>query len=111
MFSNGSPILPIGKVNLTDGKNAMFGTVWNCWSANAEYTNILVKEGDKQRVVHSSGSVKEKAGDAMRLRHDQTGAAIGGNWTVVGTYPHTEDGLRQIAAASGKKSLSFATFK
>jgi hypothetical protein len=121
----GSPILPIGTVNLTTGANQMFGVIWNGWEEDPKAVNILLAarsypgahpgtggaQPSQMRVVHSSGSVGEKEGDVMRLIHDQTRRPIGDEWTVVGSFPHTKEGLAQLKAKSGKSSLSFATFK
>lgn len=118
-------ILPIGKVNLTTAANAMFGTMWNCWEEDAGASNILVREvvwkaqrpglsgqEEKFKVVHTSGSAEAwVAGDTLLLRHDQTGRSIGGDWTVVGTVPHTVEGLKKLKELSGKAALAFATFK
>lgn len=113
--NGGCAILPIGIVNLTTAKNAMFGTMWDCWEESEKATNILVKEYQGKivyRVIHTSGSGEDYlAGDTMSLRHDQTGSRIGFQWTVVGTAPHTKEGLLQLKKLSGKTSLAFSTFK
>ena len=112
------PILPIGKVNLTTGKNELFGTIWDGWepaTENRVSTNILVLETEKMtyRVVHSSGDMKEWATKAnvLEFKHDQTGARIGQMWKVIGVFPHTKLGLLDLQKETGKSSLSFATFK
>lgn len=108
-FHSMCPILPVGLVNLTTGKNAKFGVIWDCWN---DGSNILVKEGEKFRVVHTSGGAEDfVAGDTIVLAHDQAGARIGGIWTIVGTAPHTPAGLLELKRLSGKSSLAFATFK
>jgi hypothetical protein len=104
--------LPIGMVDLTTGKNAMFGTIWNCWKQDEKDSNILVREGDKFKAIHTCGSADNyKAGDTMCLRHDQTGARIGGIWTIVGIAQHTPEGMLKLKELSGKTSVAFSTFK
>jgi len=115
----GSPILPIGQVNLTTGANALFGMLWNGWT-EGEGTNILVQSADypgqmqsgQMRVVHTSGGGEGyKVGDRIDFVHDQTRRPIGDGWTISGLFPHTKEGLAQLKSKSGKNSLSFATFK
>jgi hypothetical protein len=121
-FSNpnrGSPILPIGTVNLTTGANQMFGMVFDGWEEGSG-TNLLVQANDypgqmksaQMRVIHTSGSGSEYGiGDPIQLAHDQTRRPIGDGWTIAGVFPHTKEGLLQLKQKSGKSSLPFATFK
>src|SRR5574343_1373842 len=118
-MNNQSPILPIGKVNLTTAKNAMFGVLWDCWEKDENSANILLKGADynnqgKMRVVHTSGNVGSTkswhpVGKKIEFCHDQDRYSMG-VWEVVSVHPHTEAGLLEIKAASGKSSLGFATY-
>lgn len=112
--NEGCAILPIGLVNLTTAKNAMFGTMWECWG-EGDGTDFLVSEFSgslKYRVVHTSGTMDSiLVGDTISLKHDQTGARIGWTWNVVAKVPHTREGLLELKRVSGKSSLAFSTFK
>jgi hypothetical protein len=114
----GHPILPIGRVNLKSGKNPLFGTIWNGWEANAEYTNTLLRRLDSSAwdaefmVVHSCGVGMTVGAKGVHLYHDQTFRRIGdGDWEVIAVVPHTEDGLQKLERITDSKSLRFATFK
>lgn len=110
--NEGCAVLPIGTVNLTTGKNALFGEVWHGWEENASHSNILVCEGNKFKVLHTCGGATEFIkGDTISLKHDQTLSRIGFYWKVVGTVPHTKEGLLKLKQLSGKSSLAFSTFK
>jgi len=110
MNRNGSPILPIGTVNLITGKNATFGTVWDCWKEDEKSHNMLVKfGGDKLRIVHCSGS-GDPVGTIKAYCHDQTHRRYGIGETIA-RHPHTKAGLKAMAESAGKKSLIMATYK
>ena len=122
--SRAHPVLPIGRVNLDTHKNQLFGNVFHGWEAN-KGSNILLKHRESRdypertgvmRVVHTSephdsAATRYPKTSTMNIKHDQTGAAIGGDWEVHSVHPHSEAGLQSLKAASGKKSLSFSTFK
>lgn len=120
--NNDFPILPIGRVNMLNGKNAEYGSVWNVWEESTDDTFVLVKlvnwAGETlyraiitaDPIEHARGSYK--TGERMGLVHDQTGARFSqGEWIICGLFPNTKEGLRQMALATGKKSIPFATFK
>ncbi len=121
MKNNECPVLPIGTVNLTTAKNAMFGTMWDCWEQDARSSNILLMDNDtfiekrKFRAVHSSGATESyyPVNSVMHLKHDQTGQRIGSwsGWRILGHFPHTPEGLLAMKASCGKAGISFATFK
>lgn len=98
----GIPVASIGKVNLRTGRNAMFGTVWNCWEEDPRAHNMLLTHGTQLFITHTCGE-GEKVGDTCDLVHDQSGRRIGsGKWTVVAVAPHTKEGLAQLADAAEK---------
>lgn len=107
---DGYPVATIGPVNLETAKNAMFGSMWDCWS-EGDGTNFLVEQDGKFRAVHTSGTMDSiKTGDVIFLEADQTGRAMG-PWNVKAKAPHTAAGVRSFKAVCGKSSVSFATFK
>lgn len=102
-------ILPIGKVNLKNGKNKMFGQVWDCWAEDPTEHNMLVQLNDKQIVVHTSGE-GDPVGFNAEFKHDQTRRNYGrGN--VIAVQPHTKQGLLLIAEAAENHVLTMATYK
>lgn len=125
-LANGGPgsgrhshaILPIGSTNLKTGKNAMFGDLFNGWEAGRG-THIILRQGDKQRSVFTSGDPTSTAaqypvGTPMSFHHDQTFRHIGDSFSshvVTGHFPNTKEGLQAIAAHTGKGSIPMATFK
>ena len=115
MNRNAYSILPIGAVNLNTAHNSMFVTVFDCWTEN-QGSNIVVRDGSKVRVIHTSGDfmgvvAQYPIGKLMQLRHDQTCASIGYLWEVLGGFEHNRAGLQQIKNLVKKNSLSFSTFK
>lgn len=115
--NNPSPILPIGLVNLFSGANRLFGNVFFGWEENSG-TYLLVQDQStgKYRAVITADDIESvktyhSVGQRMYFCHDQTRAQIGNDWVIVGLYPNTKQGLRDMAAKSSKKSLPFATFK
>lgn len=109
----GSPILPIGNVNLTTFENQLFGTLWDGWPEGDGTNYLVTSRGGQMRVIHSSGSGVSGFGDGavVRLIHDQTRRPIGDEWTVVGAFPHTKEAMTLLKSKSGKNALPFATFK
>lgn len=108
----GLPIAAIGSVNLLTGSNAMFGTVWHGWEASTDSTNMLVRDAaGKLYIVHTWGAGYPD-GDYFDLVHDQSDRRVGaGCWTVLASRPHTAEGLKELAAIAGVKTLPMATFK
>lgn len=106
------PLLSIGPVTLTTGKNKMFGLVWDCWEKNDKSFNYLLSFPDgRMMVAHSSGAISVMKIDSVHyFIADQSGRPYG-SATVIGIYPHNEEGMKQLATQSNKKSLVFATFK
>lgn len=103
----------IGQVNTCSGFNANFGTIWNVWAENKFETNILVEREGKFKLIHTSGNCTEisiKVGDTLELKQDQTQAQMG-TWNVVAYERHTKEGLQNLGARAGKKSIPSATFK
>ena len=117
-FHDDCAILPVGRVNLDTGKNAMFGQIWNCWEEGKGTCYLLTMNEDgkaKFRVVNTSDSDAVNSdhtivGDTLRLVHDQDGYNMGA-WTVVAIAPHSKIGHKRLKEVSGKVSLSFSTFK
>lgn len=114
-----NPIFPIGSVNLSTGKNAMHGTVWDCWPVDSTRLNILVRDlplygKSKFKVIHAVTEAEVNVNYAvdgiMYLKHDQSGHNLG-DWQIVGFYPHTPHGLADMRTATGKRSIPFACFK
>ncbi len=102
-------ISQIGTVNLLTGKNATFDLVWNCWREGCG-TNMLVRFGDKLKVIHTSGEDRDADGDVAEYCNDQSGRSIG-HGTKIASRPHTQQGLRELAEIAGKKTLVMATIK
>lgn len=105
-------ILPIGLVNLTTGKNALFGNVFDGWEEGSG-VNLLVKDQStgKFMAVHSSGDVGIPVGTQVQFKHDQSFRPIGEVWEVIGIFPHSKEGLTQLSQKAGKAAVSMATFK
>lgn len=119
--------MPIGSVNLTTGKLAkpelMSENIFEGWEPGGY--NILIQDASRFRpddykrpfrVLHSSGDLNNGVkqfpiGGRLEICHDQTQRMIGEEWTVVGVFSHSQRGLLQLKEATGKGSLSFATFK
>jgi hypothetical protein len=119
-----APILPIGAVNLKTGANALFGVIWHGWTENEGVNYVFKTTGaglsrsDKEgkiRVVHSAepleSAVNSKpVGHKEGQKHDQTGRDFG-QAEIIGHFPHTKEGLLEIAKLIGKNSALFYTYK
>ncbi len=106
--------LPIGPVNLSTHHNAMFGKVWHGWE-EGKGSNILVRQGDKRRAIHTSGDLESTKsyypeGSNLDLTHDQT-MKQDGRWQVEKHFPHDSAGMAALKAHTGKTGLPFSTFK
>jgi len=102
-----SAILPVGSVNLKTGANKMFGQIFDCWE---DGTNMLVQFEKSLKIVHTSGSTGDEVGTRKTYHHDQTMSKYGEGVTLA-VAPHSLEGLQQLAALSGKKSLPMYTYK
>lgn len=111
----GCPISAIGTVNLTNGKNSQFGTVWDCWS-EGDGSFLLVKAGEQAWGVFGSGSLESaqktfQIGDTIELCHDQSNRKIGNRWEIIAVLPYTKEGMLQAKTLSGCGRIPFGTFK
>ena len=111
----GIPVLPIGKVNLVTGKcvgsEKYWDEVWECWEENASHSNMLLQNGSRYYVAHTTGK-GYPPGDTFHMVHDQTNRWIGPEpWTILACEPHTKEGLKKLAEKAGKKTITMATFK
>lgn len=127
-----SPIASIGAVNLTNGKNKMFSSVWQCWDKNSCAVIIMHdQESDVVRAVVTATNsktsdyafeVKELENKYMpdprrydlakyKFVNDQSGRPYKGTYRVIGVFEHNPEGHMQISKMLKCKSLWFATFK
>lgn len=119
-----SAILPVGKVNLRTGKNAMFGLIWNCWPRSGVSCVLFKRHHEpwdrqattpKYRVVVTCGALESTRtsyfiGKIEEFHHDQALYKMG-TWEVVGVFEHNEKGHLEIANQTQSSSLSFSTYK
>lgn len=64
-------VLPMGKVNLRTGANAIFN-VYQTWSIGSTVAQIW-RRGDSFVVIFSSGPLGQSIGQISDFKHDRTG--------------------------------------
>jgi hypothetical protein len=76
VWKGGTPILPLGSVNLTSGKNKYFNIYAN-WKDDNGTIELWKDDNDKYKLVITSGSGPIfKIGNTNQFKHDQTGAFL-----------------------------------
>ncbi len=113
-------VAPIGRVNLRNGSNPMFGQIFYGWP-DGEGANLLLSrpkvvggtprlDGLEYYAVHTSGTGSEyRPGQTIVLKNDQTHKRLG-QWEVVKVFPHSKGGLADMMGIAGT-AVPFATFK
>jgi len=108
-YSEGSPVLPIGKVNLLTGKCKYFN-VYETYDGTVEvWKDLRPADGEgKYKLVFTAGSQPlAKKGEKDVFKHDQTRREIG-VWTMV-DFARVKD-MKSLASKYGK-SIAGYTYK
>jgi hypothetical protein len=112
--AQGSPVLPIGTVNLTNGANSLIDNALDTFDKSFAYL-ISSPTGNKidYKMLISSGNMNSWAAGTSghRLIHDQRRSPIGWLWTVELVVPVSQTGFSQIKSKIGKNSIGAAVFK
>ena len=125
---NKYPISQVGSVKLSDGSNAMYGNINDCWTFGREkgMTALLFisldglragigKQKYKWKVVVTSSSLEQvkqnyKIGEGQSFYADQSHRNLG-DWELADMVEWSLDGLKRIANITHKKSIMMATYK
>jgi len=93
-----------GTLNLKTGKYGRNSVLDDAWQHG---TIVVLQVGDKTRAV--AGYQACEIGQQIRLQSADNDRHLG-TGKVIGSYPCTTDGIKQIAQLTGAKTIRFATW-
>lgn len=111
MRYEGSPILPMGKMNLETGESKYFN-VYETWSGDDTTGEIYIKDNGNFLVVFTAGNQPiSKFGSFETFQHDQTRRPMfKGEPIQMVDYQLLKD-LKKSKYLEGKKSVFVYTYK